>query len=314
MWIFSKKLLGSSKRLWLCNHKDIGTYWLITGAWGGIIGTGLRIIIWIELGQPGSLIGDDQIYNVIVTAHAFIIIFFIIIPILIGGFGNWLISLILDTPTIAFPRFNNIRFWFLFPALLRLIRGVLIQLGVDIRWTNIPLIRNIALSLSAIDFSIFYLFLVGVSLFLGTINIVLCLYTFINKSQFYLLLHLFFLLFSIILMLMYWTKYRVILSHKWQVSASSDPLYKTRGLLWFEDSIWYFCYHNQWVCGHSFSSWDELEAHQLLGAHNHNSIRNYNLPLRDSIRQRHNLFIADFNILPYQRYNEFGHLFLNPGR
>ena len=165
---------GWRRWLYSTNHKDIGTMYLIFAVVFGIVGGLFSVVMRMELQGAGDGIlgGDYQRFNVFTTAHGLIMVFFVIMPALIGGFGNWFMPMMIGCPDVAFPRVNNIAFWFLIPSAMLLVGSALVGEGAGTGWTVYAPLSTIGHPGAAVDMAILSLHLAGASSILSSINFI----------------------------------------------------------------------------------------------------------------------------------------------
>lgn len=157
------------------NAKDIGTLYLIYAIFIALVGTGLSVLIRLELSAPGSqfLAGNHQLFNVIITAHGLIMLLFAVVPAM-AGFGNYMVPVLIGAPDMAFPRLNNISFWILIPATVLLVASLFVEQGAGTGWTLNNMVSEVSnelffdmkkISLDAGNSSTWRYLLAGIPLF-----------------------------------------------------------------------------------------------------------------------------------------------------
>lgn len=170
-----KQMSYITRWLYSTSHKDIAILYLGFGLISAMVGTGMSVIIRMELSNGNSQFfhGNNQAFNVLVTGHAIAMIFLFVMPVIIGAFGNFYLPIMIGAVDMAFARLNNISFWCLPPSLVCIIASVLVEQGAGTGWTVYPPLSAIsAHSGPSVDLAIFALHLTSLSSLLGAINFI----------------------------------------------------------------------------------------------------------------------------------------------
>lgn len=147
------------------------------------VGLSISMIMRLELLHSGPVILlNNHLFNSMVSAHAIMMIFLSVMPAIIGCYGNYFLPVALGAVDMAFPRLNNVSFWFLVPAMVLIASSMLIESGAGLGWTvYYPLSGIMSHSSISVDLVIFGLHCLTISSLLGAINFIATAHNFLDS-------------------------------------------------------------------------------------------------------------------------------------
>ncbi|MBH04399.1 MAG: cytochrome c oxidase subunit I [Xanthomonadales bacterium] len=128
---------GGRRWLWLANHKDAGTAYLVLAAIMFLVGSSLSLVIRSELFAPGIQVVDPAVYNQIVTLHGLIMIFGGIMAAFVG-FANMMLPVMIGAHGLWARRASGPVFWMLPVAFAALLVTPFIGGAPQTGWTMYP--------------------------------------------------------------------------------------------------------------------------------------------------------------------------------
>lgn len=129
----------ASFREWILttDHKKIATLYALTGLLFFAVAGLMGLVIRLELSRPGIQFVSPDFYNYLLTGHGAVMLLWWSIAFW-GAFTNFLIPLMIGARDAAFPRLNQLSYWFFFTASVLVLITLIPSQNIRMMWTGYP--------------------------------------------------------------------------------------------------------------------------------------------------------------------------------
>ena len=119
------------------DHKKIAILYGVTSLLFFSVAGLMGLVIRAELSAPGiQYLNPDQ-YNYLLTGHGAVMLLWWAIAFW-GAFSNFLIPIMIGAKDVAFPRLNQLSYWFFFAASVMVLITLIPSQNIKMMWTGYP--------------------------------------------------------------------------------------------------------------------------------------------------------------------------------